>query len=87
MLALAVHKHRGVLWVFAQAGCDGMMKRPSGSARGVVLALVRQAKLGASCRVRVPAEQGLANRSYRVLRMPGGAYHRTKHLKRTQGTT
>ena len=29
-------------------------------------ALVRQAKLGASCRVQVPAEQGLTNHSYRV---------------------
>ena len=31
--------------------------------------LVRQAKLGASCRVRVPAEQGLTIRSYRVLQL------------------
>jgi hypothetical protein len=31
--------------------------------------LVRQAKLGVSCGVRVPAEQGLANHSYRGLRM------------------
>ena len=33
------------------------------------LALVRQAKLGASCRVQVPAEEGLTNHSYRVWRM------------------
>jgi hypothetical protein len=31
--------------------------------------LVRQAKLGASCRVEVPAEQGLTNHSYRVLQL------------------
>jgi hypothetical protein len=30
---------------------------------------VRQAKLGASCRVRVPAEEGLTNHSYRVLQL------------------
>ena len=30
---------------------------------------VRQAKLDASCRVRVPAEQGLTIRSYRVLQL------------------
>ena len=30
--------------------------------------LVRQAKLGASCRVKVPVGQGLANHPYRVLR-------------------
>jgi hypothetical protein len=29
--------------------------------------LVRQAKLGVSCRVKVPAEQGLTSHSYRVL--------------------
>ena len=32
-------------------------------------ALVRQAKLGVSCRVQVPAGEGLANHPYRVLRM------------------
>jgi hypothetical protein len=32
-------------------------------------ALVRQAKLGASCRVQVPAEKGLTNHSYRVLHL------------------
>jgi hypothetical protein len=31
--------------------------------------LVRQAKLGASCRVEVPAEEGLTNHSYRVLQL------------------
>ena len=31
--------------------------------------LVRQAKLGASCRVEVPAEQGLTKHSYRVLQL------------------
>jgi hypothetical protein len=30
---------------------------------------VRQAKLGASCRVEVPAEEGLTNHSYRVLQL------------------
>jgi hypothetical protein len=32
-------------------------------------ALVRQAKLGASCRVEVPTEEGLTNHSYRVLQL------------------
>jgi hypothetical protein len=32
-------------------------------------ALVRQAKLGASCGVQVPAEQGLTNHSYQVLQL------------------
>ena len=32
-------------------------------------ALVRQAKLGASCGVKVPAEEGLPNHSYRVLQL------------------
>jgi hypothetical protein len=32
-------------------------------------ALVRQAKLGASCRVEVPAEEGLTNHSYQVLQL------------------
>src|SRR5262245_12327973 len=32
-------------------------------------ALVRQAKLGASCRVQVPAEEGLTSHSYRVLQL------------------
>jgi len=32
-------------------------------------ALVRQAKLGASCRVQVPAEYGLTNHSCRVLHL------------------
>src|SRR3989442_165720 len=32
-------------------------------------ALVRQAKLGASCGVKVPAEEGLTNHSYRVLQL------------------
>ena len=36
------------------------------AARGERWALVRQAKLGASCRVKVPAEEGLTNHSYRV---------------------
>ena len=30
---------------------------------------MRQAKLGASCRVEVPAEEGLTNHSYRVLQL------------------
>jgi hypothetical protein len=37
---------------------------PSGSN---VKPLVRQAKFGVSCRVKVPAEQGLTSQSYRVL--------------------
>jgi hypothetical protein len=37
--------------------------------RGSGPALVRQAKLGASGRVEVPAEQGLTNHSYRVLHL------------------
>ncbi len=32
-------------------------------------ALVRQAKLGASCQVQVLAEEGLTNHSYRVLQL------------------
>ncbi len=32
-------------------------------------ALVRQAKLDASCRVQVPVRQGLTNHLYRVLRL------------------
>jgi hypothetical protein len=39
----------------------------SGSSSG--LALVRQAKLGVSCGVKVPTGEGLANHPYRVLRM------------------
>ena len=38
-------------------------------ARRSPLALVRQAQLGVSCRVQVPAEEGLTNHSYRVLRL------------------
>jgi hypothetical protein len=38
------------------------------SGRGSPPALVRQAKLGVSCRVQVPAEYGLTHHSYRVLR-------------------
>jgi len=37
--------------------------------RGGALVLVRQAKLGASCRVQVPVEEGLTHHSYRVLRL------------------
>jgi hypothetical protein len=48
--------------------------------------LVRQAKLGASCRVRVPAEKGLTIHSYRVLQRQLRRWkHRTSPLKRTQG--
>ncbi len=36
---------------------------------GCGAALVRQAQLGASCRVQVPAEEGLTNHSYRVLQL------------------
>ena len=51
-------------------------------------ALVRQAKLGASCGVQVPTEQGLTNHSYRVLQLwRKHDVSRTKQLKRTQGTT
>src|SRR5439155_25247404 len=46
--------------------------------------LVRQAKLGAPCRVRVPAEQGLTIHSYRVLQLRLGGENRTNQLKRTQ---
>ena len=35
----------------------------------VTVTLVRQAKLGVSCRVKVPVGQGLANHPYRVLRV------------------
>jgi len=41
-------------------------RRPSAVVRE---ALVRQAKLGASCGVQVPTEQGLTNHSYRVLQL------------------
>ncbi len=34
---------------------------------GQIETLVRQAKLGVSCWVKVPVEQGLTNHSYRVL--------------------
>ncbi len=44
-------------------------KGHGGAARGELVALVRQAKLGASCRVEVPAEEGLTNHSYRVLQL------------------
>ena len=37
--------------------------------RPVSFTLARQAKLDASCRVKVPVGQGLANRPYRVLRV------------------
>ena len=43
----------------ALVACIGELRR----------ALVRQAKLGASCGVKVPAEQGLTNHSYRVLQL------------------
>src|SRR5262245_1177174 len=39
------------------------------AARGALEVLVRQAKLGACCRVKVPAEEGLTNHSYRVLQL------------------
>ena len=39
----------------------------SGSGSGP--ALVRQAQLGVSCRVQVPAAQGLTNHAYRVLHL------------------
>jgi hypothetical protein len=48
---------------------------------GNVLSLVRQAKLGASCRVRVPAGQGLVSRPYQVLTLSGTD---TKEVKTTE---
>jgi hypothetical protein len=39
------------------------------SGRGSPRAFVRQAKLGVSCRVQVPAEDGLTNHSSRVVRL------------------
>jgi hypothetical protein len=42
---------------------------------------VRQAKLGASCRVRVPAGQGLVSRPYQVLTLSGTD---TKEVKTTE---
>jgi len=52
---------------------QGCRKNPFGvefQTGSVVIAhsIVRQAKLGASCRVKVPAGQGLASHPYRVLR-------------------
>ena len=66
--------------------------------RGKILVmqkLVRQAKLGASCKVQVLTRQGLTNHLYRVLQVSRNRigntekveyrYGRTKYLKRTQG--
>ena len=44
-------------------------KEYGGAAAAEAKALVRQEKLGASCRVQVLAEEGLTNHSYRVLQL------------------
>ena len=46
--------------------------------------LSRRAKLGVSCRVKVPVGQGLATHPYRVLDLWRSAESRTKQVKRRQ---
>ena len=53
--------------VKARFGAKAHGKYPGILRRGLRKPLVRQAKLGVSCRVKVPVEQGLTSHSYRVL--------------------
>ena len=48
--------------------------------------MVRQAKLGASGRVKVPAGKDLTSHPNRVLQQRLGGENRTSQLKRTQGS-
>jgi hypothetical protein len=57
---------------FSLAGtCGGGASSPKGCSTSFRerTPLVRQAKLGVSCRVKVSAEQGLTSHSYRVLQL------------------